>query len=242
LSGAGDGQLLVLARCAGFVFRAPGFSNPAVPPPVRAGFAFGLSLALAPPYASTADVAPSAFVLALAAEALLGAAIGIAASMLYDGAFAGGRALDDYVGIRASVPSANVAAGAGFGRLWSLAFATAFFVIGGDRVALQAFGDAFVALPPGTLVRAANLETFAVTLPSTLLRAALFVAGPAIAIALVAQFALAVVARVVPRFSTFTLAFPVVFGCVLLATMAALPVVLRAAGTPWLDLSGLHAR
>lgn len=213
-----------------------------MPPPVRAGFSYVLSLALAPAYAARAYVAPSAFVLALATEVLFGAAIGIAASMLYDGAFAGGRSLDDYVGIRASVPSANVAAGAGFGRLWSLAFVTGFFVLGGDRVALRAFGDAFVALPPGTLATAADLQTFGVALPATLLRAALFVAGPAIAIALVAQFALGVVARVVPRFSTFTLAFPIVFGCVLLATLAALPVVLRAAGTPWLDVSALRAR
>lgn len=239
---AGDGNLLVFARCAGFVFRAPGFSHPNVPPPVRAGFALALSLALDSAYASTARVAAGGLVFALASEVALGAAIGIAASMLYDGAFAGGRTLDDYVGIRASVPSANVAAGAGFGRLWSLAFTAAFFTLGGDRVALLAFADAFRTLPPGALASANDLQTFAIALPATLARAALFVAGPAIAIALVAQVSLAVVARVVPRFSTFTLAFPIVFGAVLLATIAALPIVLRAAATPWLDLSALRAR
>ncbi|MBD5654194.1 MAG: flagellar biosynthetic protein FliR, partial [Candidatus Eremiobacteraeota bacterium] len=121
-----DGALLVFARCAGFVFRAPGFSNPDVPPAVRAIFAFVLTLALAPAHAAAARIEAGGFAFALAGEALIGTAIGTAASMLYDGAFAGGRALDDYVGIRSSVPSANVQAGAGFGRLWSLAFATAF--------------------------------------------------------------------------------------------------------------------
>ncbi len=161
--------------------------------------------------------------------------------MLYDGAFAGGRALDDYVGIRASVPSAGVAAGAGFGRLWSLAFAAGFFVLGGDRIALLGFADAFARLPPGALVSASDMHTFAVALPETLLRASLFVAGPAITIALVAQIALAAVARLVPRFSTFTLAFPIVFACVLLATIAALPAVLGAAAHPWWNLAPLHA-
>ncbi len=236
-----DGELLVFARCAGFVFRAPGFNHPDVPAPVRAGFAFMLSLALAHAYAASARIGRGGFVFALATEALFGAAIGIAASMLYDGAFAGGRALDDYVGIRASVPNANVSAGAGFGRLWSLAFATGFFVFGGYRVALQGFADAFASLPPGALAGSSDLRTFAVALPQTLLRASLFVAGPAIAVALVAQFALAVVARVVPRFSTFTLAFPVVFACVLIATIAALPVVLQSAAHPWWDLSPLRA-
>ncbi len=112
-----DAFLLTFARCAGFVFRAPGFSHPDVPPPVRAGFAFTLAFALnahAAPVGARRSRAGSR--LRSRRETLIGAAIGIAASMLYDGAFAGGRALDDYVGIRASVPSANVDAGAGFGR------------------------------------------------------------------------------------------------------------------------------
>lgn len=237
-----DTFLLTFARCAGFTFRAPGFSHPDVPPPVRAGFALALALALSAHGTPLTHVGASGFVFALASETLLGAAIGIAASMLYDGAFAGGRALDDYVGIRASVPNANVDAGAGFGRLWSLAFAAGFFVLGGDRVALLGFANAFTTLPAGALVNAADLRTFAVALPETLLRASLFVAGPAIGIAFVAQLALASVARLVPRFSTFTLAFPIVFACVLLATLAALPVVLGAAAHPWWNLAPLHAR
>jgi flagellar biosynthetic protein FliR len=237
-----DADLLVFARCAGFVFRAPGFSHPDVPPPVRAGFAYVLALALAHAYASSARYVAGGIVFAVATEALIGAAIGIAASMLYDGAYAGGRALDDYVGIRASVPSADVAAGAGFGRLWSLAFATAFFTLGGYRVALRAFGESFVALPPGALVGPSDLQTFAVALPETLLRAACFVAAPAVAIAFVAQVSLAAIARLVPRFSTFTLAFPIVFACAILATVAGLAGTLHVAATPWMDLSALRAR
>jgi flagellar biosynthetic protein FliR len=237
-----DTQLLVFARCAGFVFRAPGFSHPDVPPPFRAAFALVLALGCARGCTTRAQTPGYEFVLALASEVLIGAAIGVAASMLYDGAYAGGRALDDYVGIRASVPSADVGAGAGFGRLWSLAFATAYFGLGGYRVALAAFAEAFASLPPGALVTAAGLQTFGVALPQTLVRAALFVAGPAIALALVVQIALAIVARVVPRFSTFTLAFPIVFACALLATLAAFPAALGAAAEPWFDLRPLAGR
>jgi flagellar biosynthesis protein FliR len=239
---SGDLGWLVFARCAGFVFRAPGFSHPDVPAPVRAGFAFVLSLAFARASVSVTRVAHGGLFLGLVTETLIGAAIGTAASMLYDGAYAGGRALDDYVGIRASVPSANVAAGAGFGRLWSLAFVTGFFVLGGYRYALQAFAQTFVSLPPGALVRSHDLETFALTLPATLARAALLIAGPAIAIAFLLQFSLAIVARLVPRLSTFSLAFPIVFASVLLATIASLPWVLGAAGHPWLDLSALRVK
>jgi flagellar biosynthetic protein FliR len=235
-------ELLVFARCAGFISRAPGFSHPDVPAPVRAGFAFVLALAFSNALGAKPPLGPGSFVFAVASEALIGAAIGVAASMLYDGAYAGGRALDDYVGIRASVPSASIAAGAGFGRLWSLAFAAGFFALGGYGAALEAFGNAFVTLPPGALVASASLQTLAVALPQTLARAAIFTAGPAIALALIAQLGLAIVARLVPRFSTFTLAFPIVFACAVLATIAALPVAFAAAATPWMDLGPLRAR
>jgi flagellar biosynthetic protein FliR len=231
----------VLARCAGFVFRAPGFSHPDVPPPVRAGFAYALALALS----NAAPGLPAnaiGLLPGLLTETCVGAAIGVAASMLYDGAFSGGRALDDYAGIRASVPNANVAAGAGFGRLWSLAFAAAFFAAGGYRVALEGFAQTFVTLPPGALAATPDIAHFAIALPATLLRAALFVAGPAIAIAFVLQVSLALIARLVPRFSTFALAFPIVLGGVLLATALTLPWALPAAAHPWFDLTLVRAR
>jgi hypothetical protein len=44
----------------------------------------------------------------------------------------------------------------------------------------------------------------------------------------------------VPRFSTFTLAFPIVFGCAILATIAGLASTLHVAATPWMDLSPLR--
>ena len=177
-------QALVFARCLGFVVRAPGFSHPSVPAPVRACFALVLALALARGRV-LADVSTAALVLALASEAALGAALGLAVSMLYDGAYAGGRALDDYVGIRAAVPSAGFVAGAGFGRLWSLAFVTAFFAFGGDRVALGGFaGTRSRWLPPGAAFAAGRRSPHSrLRCQTTLVRAALAVAGPALALA-----------------------------------------------------------
>jgi flagellar biosynthesis protein FliR len=242
---------LVFARCAGFIFRAPGFSHPSVPPPLRAGFAFVLALACAngragsQPAFLAGDPPGSlavAFVAALVAEFALGAALGIAASMLYDGAYAGGRMLDDYAGIRASVPSAGIGAGAGLGRLWSLAFSAGFFVLGGYRIALDAFARTFVSIPPGALVEPGSLRAFALALPATLLRAALLVAGPGIVVALVAQIALAGIARIAPRLQTFALSFPIVFGCVLAVTLLGLGVVLPRAAEPWFAPQTLRVR
>jgi flagellar biosynthetic protein FliR len=230
-----DVALLVFARCAGFAFRAPGFSHPAVPPPLRAGFAYALALALAPASLRAAHLPrDGAFGLALAAEAALGAALGTAASLLYDGAYAGGRLVDDYVGIRANAPSSNLAASSGFGRLWSLAFVAGFFTLGGDHLALHAFAATFDTLPAGVLVSAPQLATFAVALPATLVRAALFIGGPAFVCAFAGQVALAALARVVPRLSPFTLSFGVAFALALLATLLTLPALAPLSARPWL--------
>jgi type III secretory pathway component EscT len=230
-----DASLLVFARCAGFVFRAPGFSHPAVPPPLRAGFAYALALTLAPAASVDARLAHgAAFAFALAAEVALGAALGTAASLLYDGAYAGGRLVDDYIGIRANASSPNLAATAGFGRLWSLAYTAGFFTLGGDRIVLETFAAAFATLPPGVLAGSAQLATFAIALPATLIRAALLVGGPAFVCAFAGQIALAVLARVVPRLSPFTLSFGVACALALFATLLSLPVLVPAAARPWL--------
>ncbi len=236
MSGA---ALLVFARCAGFVFRAPGLSHPSVPAPVRAGLALAMTGALAA-RPGTAPPDGVAFIAAAVMELAIGAAIGIAASMLYDGAYAGGRALDDYVGIRGSVPNAQMYAAAGFGRIWSLVFTAGFFLLGGYRIAILAFAHTFEVFPPGSVPQAHDLYAFAVTLPATIVEAAILVAGPAIALVFVAQIALGSLARVTPRFSGFTLTFPVMFGAALLATVAGVPALFERSAIPWLRLVFVH--
>lgn len=233
-------DLLVFARCAGFAFRAPVLSHPSVPPPVRAGVAIVLAYALAPSVHVAREYNPSFFVLAVAIETALGATIGIAASVLYDAAYAGGRTLDDYVGIRASVPTAGVLPSSAFGRLWSLTFTTGFLLLDGYRAVVLVFAKGLQTVPPGSALAIHGFETFASRYPALLITTALQIAGPAIALAFLTQIALGAIARVVPRFATFTLSFPLVFGMALTATLVAMPLVHDAAGRPLLDLPFLN--
>ncbi len=233
--------LLVFARCAGFVFRAPGFSHPSVPPIVRAGLALTIAIGIAPGVRAVHAPDGMAFIAGVACEAGIGAAIGIAASVLYDGAYAGGRALDDYVGIRGSVPTAQIFAASGFGRVWSLVFTAGFFLLGGYRVVLYAFSRSFESVPPGGVPSPHALYAYAVALPASILQAALLVAAPAIALVFVAQCTLGALSRVIPRFASFTLSFPVVFGMALIGTIAAVPVLFAQSATPWLRIPFLYA-
>jgi flagellar biosynthetic protein FliR len=227
--------LLVFARSAGMVFRAPGFSHPNVPPPVRVALALALAFAIAPQVRAVA-LDGTVFALAVAGETLLGATIGTGAALLYDAAYYAGRTIDDYVGVRGSVPNANVTPAQAFGRLWSSVFLAGFFLLDGYVPVVRAFAASFTAVAPGGIVDPDAWAAFAAALPTTFVRAALLIAAPALAAALTVQAGLAAVARVVPRLASFSLAFPVVFAAAIVVTLAGIPLLAPLAAHPWLVL------
>jgi flagellar biosynthetic protein FliR len=227
--------LLVFARGAGMLFRAPGYSHPSVPPPVRVGLALGLALAVAP-HVRPVAYAGEAFALAIAGETLLGAAIGTGASLLYDAAYYAGRTIDDYVGVRGTVPNANVTSAQAFGRLWSSVFLAGFFLLDGYVPVVRAFDASFAAVPPGAAIAPGAWAAFAVALPATIVRAALLIAAPALAVTLTVQVALAAVARVVPRLANFSLAFPIVFAVAIVVALTGIPLFAPLSAHPWLVL------
>lgn len=220
-------SLLVFARCAGFAFRAPGISYPGVPPVLRAGLALFLTLAMPAGVHGDVHLDGAPLVAAVGLEFLVGSAIGIGACVLYDGAYAGGRAVDDYVGVRAIAPSIELVAPSGFGRIWSLGFTGAFFLTGAYRPTILAFARSFTQISPGSMPETHAWLAYASTLAVTLLRVALGVAGPAVAAAFLVQLALGALSRTIPRFGSLTLTFPLVFGAALIASMLALPTLVQ---------------
>ncbi|MGA8474056.1 MAG: flagellar biosynthetic protein FliR [Candidatus Cybelea sp.] len=229
-------ELLVFARCAGFVFRAPGFSHPSVPSTLRGGFALLLTIAIAPWVTASHVANVVEFIIALCTEFLLGSAIGMAASLVYDGAYAGGRVVDDYVGVKAIAPSLALVAPSGFGRVWSLAFTGAFFLSGAYRVVLLGFTHSFTSLPPSSLFQAGNWGEFAAAFATTIVAVALAVAAPAIGSAFVMHIALGTLSRVIPRFGSFTLAFPLAFAAALVVTAISVPWAAQHAPEPILTI------
>ncbi len=231
--------LLVFARCAGFVFRAPGLSHPSVPAALRAGFAVLLTEAVWGRAASEVPrVNDAALIAALLVEFLLGSAIGMAASLVYDAAYAGGRIVDDYVGVKALAPTLQLVAPSGFGRVWSLAFTGAFFLSGAYRPMVEGFAETFSRVPVGSALQAGEWAAFVAAFATTIVAIALQVAAPAIGVAFVIQVALGALSRVVPRFGSFTLAFPLAFGAALVVTAIAAPIVASRVPRPLLAIPG----
>jgi flagellar biosynthetic protein FliR len=229
--------LLVFARCAGFCFRAPGLAHPSVPHPVRAAFAVLLTLGVYPGVRHTR--ADGLVLLAeLAAEFVLGTAIGIGASLLYDAAYAGGRMLDDYVGVKAISPSVALVAPSGFGRVWSLAFTGGYFLLGAYRLTIYGFAQSFTRIAPGASYDGHAWAAFAASLAGTMVLVAVSVAAPAIALAFVTHVALAALSRAIPRFASFTLSFPLVFAAVLLVSALSIPILAARSAHPILLAPG----
>jgi flagellar biosynthesis protein FliR len=229
-------SLLVFARCAGFAFRAPGFSHPSVPPSVRSGFALFLTLAISPGVSRASHLDGISFVVALATEFLIGATIGMVASLVYDAAYAGGRVVDDYVGVKAIAPSLQLVAPSGFGRIWSLAYTTGFFLLGAYRMTLLAFAQGFLRIPPGAPFDSHAWGAYVLGFGSTIVFVGLGVAAPAIGLSFLVQIALGALSRAIPRFGSVTLAFPLAFAAALLATVAGAPLMAAHAGLPILTL------
>jgi flagellar biosynthetic protein FliR len=221
--------------------RAPGLGHPSVPAPVRILIAIALTLAVSPGYEHARGPGGAAFAFAFAGEVLLGAAIGTFAALLYDGAYAGGRAIDDYVGVRAFAPSVALVAPSGFGRIWSLAFTGGFFLLGAYRIVILAFAQSFAIVPPGASIANATLLTYAIALASTIVLVSLAVCGPAIAAIFVVQAALGALARTISRLGSVTLASPLVFAAAIVATVATVPTLDALAAHPPIRVPLLQA-
>lgn len=232
MSGA---TLLAFARCIGFAWRAPGLSHPSVPAPLRVVVGVALALAVSSALRGTRAPVGGALAAAFVVELLIGAAIGAFASLLYDGAYAGGRVVDDYSGVHAIAPSAAFVAPSAFGRIWSLAFTGGFFLFGAYRVVILAFAQSFVTIPPGATIGRDAILAYAIALVQTIVLVGLAVAGPAIALSFVAQIALGAISRTVPRLSGVTLASPIVFAAAIIATAVSLPALERAASAPYVN-------
>lgn len=229
-----EGEALVFARTIGFLSRAPGFSQKAVSPFIRAALSFILTLLFAPSVTTPAHFRDASLFFSFVSEIVIGMILGYACSTLYNGVDAGSQALDDFVGIRGTNPAAGPMGGNGIAKIWSYVFTTCYFALGGYVLVLTVFADGLRSVPPGSAIDYHQWLSFAEHFPQLILLSALSIAGPALLIGMLAQFALASLSRVVPRFSVQAITFGVTFGVVLLITIVQLPMVAPMAGHPWI--------
>lgn len=215
LERAGRVGFLVLARTAPLAFLAPWLGWKGTAAYVRAAVAVVLALAFVPLAMTSAPVLPTGLAtlsfLAIR-EAMVGAAFAVAVSVPLYALGWTGELIDRWRGSPSDATVIGPAGGSSpLGTLYLAASVVLFVLLGGHRLALAAFADALVDLPPGGGSDAASLAVFALgsaRIVSEALSLMLAFLVPAAVVFIVLEVVLGLFGRVAPAIKVWMDAMP----------------------------------
>jgi flagellar biosynthetic protein FliR len=204
--------LLGTARATGFVLMAPPFNNKAVAIPVKAAFALALSVTMSTHIAAALPAITPTFLLVTAVtEVVIGAALGFVVQVLFAAVQMAGDIIDVTGGfsLQPAYDPLSMTQNAAIGRLHYLLATTLLFTSGGDLIIVKGFATSYQGMPLGGAVPTAQLAHVLITAFSMMFLAALQIAGPMVAVLLLADVALALMSRAAPALNIFQMGFPV---------------------------------
>lgn len=206
------GTLLLATRVAAATMLTPVFGPTQIPAPVRVMIALALSafLIIATPVAlmpidSTTDLA-----IAAVGELFIGASLAFGFLVAYSATQIAGRVLDIQLGYGAASvlnPTTQTPAPL-IGTVFGMAAVAVFLAIDGHHVLIRALALSIERFPPGTL--AADLDIGELLeFSGSMFTFGLALAAPVMLSLLMADVALAVMARSMPQLNVFVLSFSV---------------------------------
>jgi flagellar biosynthetic protein FliR len=204
--------LLGTARATGFVVLAPPFSSRSIPMPVKGAFALALSLLLSTQIAPGLPEITTGFLLVSAVtEAVIGAALGFVVQVLFTAVQMAGDLIDVTGGfsLQPAFDPLAMTQNASIGRLHYLLASTLLFTSGGHLMIVKGFATSYQGLPVGGGVPTDQLGAVLIKAFSMMFLAALQIAGPMVAVLLLADVALALLSRAAPALNIFSFGFPV---------------------------------
>src|SRR3954453_17102063 len=204
--------LLASARATGFVVLAPPFNNNAIPAAVKGALALALSLVVFPHIVGTLPAITAGFLIVTAVtEAIVGAALGFLVWALFTAARLAGDIIDVTGGfsLQPAYDPMSLSPHGVIGKLHYLLATTLLFTSGGHLMLVRGFVTSYRGIPVGGSVPTAPIGQALVTAFSMMFLAALQIAGPMIAVLLLADIALALLTRAAPALNVFAIGFPV---------------------------------
>ncbi len=204
--------LLGTARAAGFVLLAPPFNSRSIPAPVKGALAMALSLLLSTRIAPTLpEVSGGFLVVAAVTEVVIGAALGFVVQVLFTAVQMAGDLIDLTGGfsLQPAYDPLAMTNNSSVGRLHYLLATTLLFTSGGHLLIVRGFATSYEGLPVGGSVPTEQLAQVLLTAFSMMFLAALQIAGPMVAVLLLADVALALLSRAAPALNIFSFGFPV---------------------------------
>jgi flagellar biosynthesis protein FliR len=204
--------LLGTARATGFVLLAPPFASRTIPAPVKGAFALALSVLLSTQIAPGLPEITAGF-LAVSAitEAIIGAALGFVVQVLFTAVQMAGDLIDVTGGfsLQPAYDPLAMTQNSSVGRLHYLLATTLLFTSGGHLMIVKGFATSYVGMPVGGDVPTDQMAAVLLTAFSMMFLAALQIAGPMVAVLLLADVALALLSRAAPALNIFAFGFPV---------------------------------
>jgi flagellar biosynthetic protein FliR len=221
---------LIFARLGGLLMTLPGISAAAVPPPARLAAALPLTFVLFP--AAEGVVAPPTLGLLLGAvvvEALLGAAMGTVAALVYGSLTMAAEVIGLKMGLNIGgmLDPLSHAQQSSLGTLIGWLGTGIFCASNLHLRCIVALGDSLHALPPGAATHPARIGLVLIEVVNAVMVTALQLAGPIVVFVFIVNLAMLVLGRMAPNLQVFFAvgtSLTVVAGLGLLT--AALPVLL----------------
>ncbi|MGY1630976.1 flagellar biosynthetic protein FliR [Geodermatophilus sp. SYSU D01186] len=204
--------LLGTARAAGFVLLSPPFASRSIPAPVKGALALALSVALLSRIAPGLPEPTAGFlVVGAITEVVIGAALGFVVQLLFAAVQYAGDLIDTSGGftMQPSYDPLSMTTTGAIGRLHYLLATTLLFTSGGHLLIVRGFATSYEGLPVGGGVPTDQLAQVLITALSMMFLAALQIAGPLVAVLLLADVALALLSRAAPALNIFAFGFPV---------------------------------
>jgi flagellar biosynthetic protein FliR len=204
--------LLGTARATGFILLAPPFNSRSIPAPVKGALALALSVLLSTQIAPGLPE-PTAGWLTVTAitEVVIGAALGFVVQVLFTAVQMAGDLLDVTGGfsLQPAYDPLAMTTNATVGRLHYLLATSLLFTSGGHLLIVRGFAASYEGLPVGGSVPTEQIAQVLMTALTMMFLAALQIAGPMVAVLLLADVALALLSRAAPALNIFAIGFPV---------------------------------
>jgi flagellar biosynthetic protein FliR len=203
--------LLGTARATGFVLLAPPFNSRSIPAPVKGALAMALSLLLSTRIAPTLpEVSGGFLVVAAVTEVVIGAALGFVVQVLFTAVQMAGDLIDLTGGfsLQPAYDPLAMTNNSSVGRLHYLLATTLLFSSGGHLLIVKGFATSYEGMPVGGSVPTEQLGAVLIKAFAMMFLAAVQIAGPMVAVLLLADVALALLSKAAPALNIFSFGFP----------------------------------
>ena len=204
--------LLATVRATGFIALAPPFNSNGIPRVVKGALALALSLVVFPQLSGTLPAITAGFlVVAAVTEVVIGAALGFLVQVLFTAVQVAGDMIDVTGGfsLQPAYDPMSLSTQGVIGKLHYLLAITLLFTSGGHLLLIRGFVTSYEGLPVGGSIPTDQLGSAMLTAFTMMFLAALQIAGPLVAVLLLADVALALLSKAAPALNIFAIGFPV---------------------------------